>query len=447
MNKPVNVIFCTTCKGRVQHLEKTLPQNLAHNPTARFVVVDYNDRDGLAHYLLSRHEADIKSGQLVVYQYREPVTFHMTHAKNLAHRLGAMEGGDVLVNLDADNYTGEGFATYISEKFQDAEEDIFLWSRMIKEGEGRLSRGISGRIAVSKDAFFLAGGYDQKYRTYSPDDKDFNMRLRRLGFKAHEIDPQYLLAVLHNDKMRFKEYPEAQLNVSCDELQVDTASLVANEGVVGCGLVFKNYTCDPIVVDPIPTRVFGIGMHKTATTSLHHALKTLGLKCAHWPSAHWAKSVWQEMNEHGRSPNLERYYAATDLPMTLLYKKLDSAYPGSKFILTVRDDRKWLDSVRKHWDSGTNEFRAAWDTDPFSHRVHQLLYGRIDFDPVTMMNRYRKHNAEVLEYFRDRPEDLLVMDMDNGAGWNDLCKFLNKPIPPEPYPMKYVHGIVVNFDI
>lgn len=430
----MNIVFCTTCKGRTQHLSRTLPENINHNPDARFVVLDYNDRDGLADYLKASHAHDIESGKLVVYHYKEPVPFHMAHAKNLAHRLGAMEGGDVLVNLDADNFTGAGFADYVREQFSKG-EDIFLWSRMIKEGEGRLARGISGRIAVSRLAFFLAGGYDQKYRTHSPDDKDFNARLRRLGFDGREIESRFLLAILHNDKMRFRDYPEAATNVS-EDFHIEPDGTIANDGLIGCGAVFKNFGNECISIGPMPTRIFGIGMHKTATTSLHHALNILGFKCAHWPSAHWAKAVWREMNQTGHSPTLEKFYACTDLPMPLLFRKLDGVYPGSKFILTMRDEQKWLESVRKHWSTETNRFRAAWDTDPFSHRVHQILYGRTDFEPATFLARYRRHNAEVLEHFKDRPSDLLVMHMDQGAGWTELCQFLNVPVPSKAYPWK-----------
>ena len=31
MNANPMIVFCTTCKGRAQHLEQTLPQNLADN--------------------------------------------------------------------------------------------------------------------------------------------------------------------------------------------------------------------------------------------------------------------------------------------------------------------------------------------------------------------------------------------------------------------------------
>ena len=70
-----------------------------------------------------------------------------------------------------------------------------------------------------------------------------------------------------------------------------------------------------------------------------------------------------------------------------------------------------------------------------------MLYGTSDFDAETFLSRYRRHNAEVLEYFRGRPADLLVMEMDNGAGWPQLCGFLAKAIPCTAYPYIYRSGI------
>jgi len=425
--------FCTTCKGRTQHISKTLPQNLVDNPTAKFVVVDYNDKDGLADYLKAYHSGDIATGRLVVYQYRAASQFRMAHAKNMAHRLAMLEGADILVNVDADNFTGPGFAEYVSEQFNGAGSgNMFLWSRMVKEGEGRLPRGISGRMAVTRDDFILTGGYDERYEAYSPDDKDFKARLLRLGLDGREIDPIFLKAILHTDRMRYKEYPDAE--VTAEDFVIQHKYTVVNSGNVGCGRVYRNFGDEPVIVTPFPTRIFGIGMHKTATTSLHHAFKQLGLKSGHWQNAHWAKAIWREMNQIGRSPTLEKFYCLCDLPIPMLFMQLDRAYPGSKFILTIRNEAKWLASVRNHFDPDCNQYRSQWDHDPFSNRVHQLLYGRTDFEPRVFMERYRRHNAEVQYYFRNRPQDLLVMDMDKGHGWAELCEFLNVPVPKQPYP-------------
>lgn len=431
------IAFCTTVKGRAQHLKQTLPKNLADNAgyaDAKFIILDYGSTDDLLGYLLFNHAEDIESGRVVLYRYPTEESFRMSHAKNLAHRLGILEGADVLVNLDADNFTGPGFAEYIGQKFR-GRDDIFLWARMIKEGPDRLPRGISGRIVVSSRAFINAGGYDEKYATWGPDDKDFNLRLHRLGYSGQEIDRQFLSVTPHNDKMRFREYPEARTKMGSDEFELvnECDTTIANFGKFGCGTIYRNFDGCPIELGILPTRIFGIGMHKTGTTSLHHAFKILGFDSAHWKSAHWAKAIWQEMNTLGRSRTLERHYALSDLPITLLYKQLDRAYPGSKFILTVRNEEGWLASVRTHWGE-TNPFRAVWSTDPFTDRIHKKLYGQTEFDADVFLARFRRHNAEVKEYFAGRPDDLFVMDIDESAGWFDLCAFLGKSIPVADYP-------------
>jgi hypothetical protein len=133
---------------------------------------------------------------------------------------------------------------------------------------------------------------------------------------------------------------------------------------------------------------------------------------------------------------LEKFYCLSDLPIPLLYKKLDKLYPGSKFILTLRDEEDWIESVRKHWSHENNKFRERWASDPFTHKVHKLLYGQKGFDRDKFISRYRLHNAEVVDYFKGR-DSLLIMDMTKGAGWRELCPFLAKPVPPIPYPLAY----------
>jgi Sulfotransferase domain len=184
---------------------------------------------------------------------------------------------------------------------------------------------------------------------------------------------------------------------------------------------------------PLPTRIFGVGLHKTATTSLHEALKILGFDSLHWGTGE-APLIWYEMNALGRSKTLEQWYALSDLPIPLLYKKLDKAYPGSKFILTVRNETDWLLSVSRLWDRRYNHTRHLWDVYPISNQLHTALYGRKDFDAQTFLERYRWHNKEVRKYFRSRPDDLLVLDMDQTHSWKPLCTFLDRSVPSEPYP-------------
>lgn len=440
------IAFCITCKGRTQHIKETLPRNLADNAdydNCVFVLLDYDSQDGLKEYVMTHHSADIASGRLAFYKHANEPVFRMAHAKNMAHRCGILEGAEILVNLDADNFAGYSFASYISEQLK-GEENTFLWAKMIK---GVLPRGINGRIVVSTNAYLLAGGYDEQFHTWSHDDKDFNLRLRRLGFLGKQIHPRFLDAVRHNDKMRFKDYPEA--NVTNYEERVEwlmsSDVTIANFGNIGCGSVDK-YTVGvvtgPIYIDPMPTRIFGIGMHKTATTSLHHAMRILGFNSAHWTSAHWAKAIWTDMKTYGRSSDLEKHYHMCDLPIPMLFRELDQAYPGSKFIFTILDEETWVTAAEIHW-STRNRFRAMWDSDPFTHKVHQELYGQRTFDREVFLARYRKHNADVFEWFKDRPQDILVMNMsagDSKTHWNLLCAFVGKPVPTVDYPHSNPNG-------
>ena len=464
MNSSPRIVFCTTCRGRAQHIEQTLPRNLAENPNATIVLLDYNSQDGLANYLRLNHGMDMARGRLVVYSYPWASQFIMAHAKNLAHRLGMREGGDILVTLDADNFTGPRFDEYIYNQFScgsavGPERGMFLCPEIVKSGEGKeqrrflrdsngelvqQNRGIAGRLVVRSQDFIKAGGYDEAFVTWRGEDTDLNARLTRMGFNARRIESKYLDAVRHGAGLRFKEYPHARQYESDEEPKriYQCTHTVVNYGAFGCGTVQRNYGPESVTLAPIPTRIFGIGLHKTATTSLHAAFQLLGFDSFHWNRGDMARDIWDQMggadeNIYRGSAMLERYYALCDLPIPLLYRKLDDAYPGSKFILTIRNEDKWLNSVAKLWSYQFNPSRWEWDVYPFSNRIHRALYGRIDFDPPTFLARYRQHNAEVREFFKARPNDLLVMDMDKGAGWPQLCGFLGKPVPAVPYPRAY----------
>ena len=124
------IAFCTTCKGRLQHLMQTIPENLKDNASYRnavFVVVDYGGQDKLAEFCSENYPEEVKSGRLVVYTYPSQEPFKMAHAKNMAHRLGILEGGDILCNLDADNFLGPRFEDYP----EPSKEELTIATRLL----------------------------------------------------------------------------------------------------------------------------------------------------------------------------------------------------------------------------------------------------------------------------------------------------------------------------
>lgn len=442
------IAFCTTCRGRTLHLRQTLPKNIADNKdyaNCVFVVLIYRSGTEARDYLKSHHAEDIANGRVVIYSYEDGgSSFKMALSKNIAMRCGLLEGADILVTQDADNYTGISFAHFVAASFRESgtRPGIFMCPnyqliKSLPHGALRPARGYAGRLAVLTQTFIKMGGYDEIYDCWGSEDMDMNFRLQRSGYAMRYIENGFLHAINHNAAVRFKEYPHAQAFENDNQVNIIKArtETVVNRGRFGCGTVYRNFDTMPIELKPVPTRVFGIGMHKTGTTSLHEAFKMLGLSSLHWGTGE-APLIWYEMNALGRSPTLEQFYALSDNPIPILYEQLDKAYPGSKFVLTIRDEIDWLASVRKLFDYRHNPTRRLWDIYPISNILHQALYGTKDFDALVFLERYRRHNRSVREYFKNRPGDLLFLNMDQERGkMAALCRFLGLPVLPDgTYP-------------
>jgi len=179
-----------------------------------------------------------------------------------------------------------------------------------------------------------------------------------------------------------------------------------------------------------PVKVFGIGLPKTGTKTLGECFERLGFK---------HRSFDMDLAAQVKKGELENvlieaanYDTFEDWPWFLIYRELDRRFPGSKFILTLRKDvDAYLSSLRRHHDCQgirNDDFDKPrwWDT-VFGIPPNQWDYAR-------SAGNYERHRREVLEYFQDRPDDLLVVCWETGDGWDELCRFLNKRHPDKPFP-------------
>lgn len=173
------------------------------------------------------------------------------------------------------------------------------------------------------------------------------------------------------------------------------------------------------------SKVFGIGLSKTGTTSLNKAFGMLGMNAVHFPID------FLDYSNGSLAPAfdiIDRKDAFTDIPISRFYRELDQRYTGSKFILTVRDIEKWLDSCNRHFWPGQIIKGDIW-----INRLHLDLYDSIDFDEARFREAYYRHLRGVMEYFEGR-DDLLVMNITGGDGWEKLCPFLGVDEPDIPFP-------------
>ena len=183
------ISLCTVCMNRLHHLQKTLPKNIEdnlHYPGIEFVLLDYNSQDGLEDWVKSDLMSYIKAGKLVYYKTTEPDYFRMSHSKNIAHRVAT---GDIVCNVDADNYAGKGFAEFIRDKFQRNPNVYLVPEESLLNGDC----GAGGRICLKKTDFINLRGYDESFDGWGYEDIDLRDRLKDQNIKEAYIDKAGLL--------------------------------------------------------------------------------------------------------------------------------------------------------------------------------------------------------------------------------------------------------------
>jgi hypothetical protein len=177
-------------------------------------------------------------------------------------------------------------------------------------------------------------------------------------------------------------------------------------------------------------KVFGIGWAKTGTTTLGKCFRILGYN---------HQSQRMDLVRDVMQGNFERVRLVVsqqdsfeDWPWIILFRELDTMFPNSKFVLTTRDPEKWLRSYRNMLSREQLQGQVAEEMT----EIRRFLYS-LPFPHVTeeqLVGRFIAHNNEVKEYFANHPEALLVVNWERGDGWTELCEFLGKSVPSEPFP-------------
>jgi hypothetical protein len=173
---PVVIGFATSCMNRKWQLEYTLRRNLeVLQGTRHFLaVVDYGSNDDLG-LLLRTFSRDLERGTLVCFRTDEPRRFHMSIAKNTAHRLALRREPSVLFNLDADNFVTAETVRLVEETFADGADAC------LHNLSPALDDGSFGRVALRAESWRRLGGYDEQLLAASWGEVDLLYRCRALG--------------------------------------------------------------------------------------------------------------------------------------------------------------------------------------------------------------------------------------------------------------------------
>jgi hypothetical protein len=199
--------------------------------------------------------------------------------------------------------------------------------------------------------------------------------------------------------------------------------------------------------------VIGAGWGRT---SLKKALEILG-----YDKTYHMHEVFQHSRAHGKfwcrvadkkpydfdeifcENGKPKYRASCDFPSSQYWREQLEQYPEAKVILTTRDPEKWykstMDTILLALSGSPNQYFGLKFLDLVDLGIMKKEFWlktitrdafHYQFDKQSLITGYKEHNEKVL---KECPkEKLLVYNVEEG--WEPLCKFLNKPIPSEPFP-------------
>ena len=130
---------------------------------------------------------------------------------------------------------------------------------------------------------------------------------------------------------------------------------------------------------------------------------------------------------------IDKYDAFQDGPWhnkDVDYKILDKKYPNSKFIILERDDESWIRSNEHYYSP---KYHGDWENWEYSFLINdRWVHDRENIIRERLEYKHIKYN-EINTYFKNR-DNLLVMNICDGEGWEVLCPFLEKDIPNVEFP-------------
>lgn len=190
------ISFCVTYQNWFHQISQTLLQNLKDNEDyssiLEFVLVDFGAEDELQRWIEANFRDYLQDGYLKYLRTQEMKSRHMSIAKNTAHYHAR---GNILVNLDCDNYTGPNYAGFIQSFFENRGIKTILHQFSQKKGDGTC-----GKVAVHKKYFHKAGGYDESLAPAGYQDLDLIMRLKILGLEYFNISDIRYNQTIKNSK-------------------------------------------------------------------------------------------------------------------------------------------------------------------------------------------------------------------------------------------------------
>jgi glycosyltransferase involved in cell wall biosynthesis len=185
-----SVAIVTICRGRLAHLQQTLPHMVAEGPD-ELVVVDYDCPEGTEEWVRRNHP------EVTVIKATDPNGWCAAKARNIGAR-GLKS--DWIMFADADVRLKGGVVPWIREH---ARPNHFY---LIDKRAKRRIRNLEGTVICSRADYLAVGGYDEAFRLWGGEDKDFYYRLADNEVRQAHYPPFEIQTIPHDNALRTAQY-------------------------------------------------------------------------------------------------------------------------------------------------------------------------------------------------------------------------------------------------
>jgi glycosyltransferase involved in cell wall biosynthesis len=184
----------TTCKGRLAHLQQSLPRMAGH-PNTEVIVVDYDCPERAGDWVAAEYP------EVRVVRVSDAPTFNISHARNL----GAQSArGQWLGFVDADILLAQGF---VEQALPLLREGAFY---LVAHRDPQ----VVGTVFCARTDYVASDGYDEVLQGWGAEDRDFYARLGMLGRAQQRLPGAWFSVIQHgsDDRVRHYETKDRWLN-------------------------------------------------------------------------------------------------------------------------------------------------------------------------------------------------------------------------------------------
>lgn len=175
-------------------------------------------------------------------------------------------------------------------------------------------------------------------------------------------------------------------------------------------------------------KIFQIGFNKCGTVSLYVLFQFYTepkIKSVHWEDGKLASSMFYNLQNNKKLlDNYNDVIFFSDMETCILGKYhymfkffdiLDTQYPKSKFILNTRPIKNWIQSRLNHKIIYDNPNELLNNESYLSSQINFYKTNSIDEIISIWIDEWNYHHNKVINYFKDRPDDLLIFDIEKDS--------------------------------